>query len=460
MKSEVSHLILESLLFREDYSRTILPHIKEEYFETIEEQVIFNKIKDYTQKYSALPTLEVLSIDCNNDPNVTDNTIEWLVEFSKDVERIDKSIDWLVETTEQFCKDRALFNALEESISIAQGIESSTGLSRGALPKIFQDALNVSFDQKLGHDYINDSEERYDFYHNDEERLSLGLVELDKITGGGVPNKTLNVAMGSSGSGKTLFLCSLSSYWLTQGKNVLYITLEMSEERIAERIDANLMNVEIQDMKKMSKEVFDNNIRKISKNTTGRLKIKEYPTGAAGVGHFRFAIEELKQKEDFIPDVICVDYINICSSARVKNAQANSYTIVKSIAEELRGLAVEFNLPIFSLTQTGRSGFDASDIGATDVSESIGLVQTVDMLLGLISNDDLKASNQIIIKTVKNSRYGEDGTFHTIGIDRAKMKLYDIEDGSGSMFQPNQTKIEPESYKSERTAKKFSGLIV
>lgn len=460
MKSEVSHLILESLMFREDYSRTILPHIKEEYFETIEEQIIFNKIKDYTEKYSALPTLEVLSIDCNNDPNVSDKTIEWLVEFSQDVEKVDKSIDWLVETTEQFCKDRALFNALEESISIAQGIETSTGLSRGALPKIFQDALNVSFDQKLGHDYIENSDERFEFYHNDEERLDLGLIELNKITGGGVPNKTLNVFMGPSGSGKTLVMCSLSSYWLSIGKNVLYITLEMSEERIAERIDANLMNINIQDMKKMSKEVFDNNISKISRKTNGQLKIKEYPTGAAGVGHFRFAIEELHQKQDFVPDVICVDYINICSSSRVKNTQANSYTIVKSIAEELRGLAVEFNLPVFSVTQSGRNSFDASDIGATDVSESIGLVQTVDMLIGLISTDDLKASDQLIMKTVKNSRYGEDGTFHTIGIDRAKMKLYDIEDGSTRMFQSNQQKIEPESYKSERTAKKFSGLIV
>ena len=455
VKTDVSHLVLETLMLREDYSRAVLPYIKVEYFETQEERIVFEKIKKYINTYNALPTSEVISIELNNDPNVLDNTIDFFVEFAKDIEKSDKSLDWLLETTEQFCKDRALYIALEQSIEIAQENENANGLSRGALPQIFQDALNVSFDQQIGHDYIDDAEIRYDFYHNNEETLPFNLEELNLLTHGGLKKKTLNLIMAASGVGKTIAMCDFSSSWISSGKNVLYITMEMAEESISERIDANLMDIEVNNIKDIPKDIFLKNIENIKSHSVGKLVVKEYPTGSANVGHFRFLLQELKQKKGFVPDVICVDYVNICSSARIKHTSANSYTIVKSIAEELRGLAVEFNVPLVSATQTGRQGFDASDISATDVSESIGLVQTADLLLAMISNEDLQNMDQVIFKTVKN-RYGENNTYHTIGIDRAKMKLFDLE-GNKNSYSADVSTVIPKNIGSGATSR-FDGF--
>ena len=424
---KIEIVILKNLINNEEYLRKVIPFIKSEYFEDSSQKVVFEEISSFVQEYNKVATKEILSIEIEKRSDINEESFKHITDliFSLDEEAVE--FNWLVDTTETWCRDRAIYLALMDSIYIADGKDESKG--RDAIPSILSDALAVSFDTHIGHDYLNDYEERYESYHRKEDKIEFDLEYFNKITKGGLPNKTLNIALAGTGVGKSLFMCHVASGVLLQGKNVLYITLEMAEEKIAERIDANLLNVNIQDITDLPKPMFESKVTNIAKKTQGTLIIKEYPTAAAHSGHFKALLQELALKKSFKPDIIFIDYLNICASSRYRgNSTVNSYSYIKSIAEELRGLAVESNLPIVSATQTTRSGFASSDVDLTDTSESFGLPATADLMFALISGEELEGLNQIMVKQLKN-RYN-DPTLHkrfVVGIDRAKMRLYDCE---------------------------------
>ena len=419
--------ILRNLIFNEEYSRKVIPFIEPDYFEERKEKVIFEEITSFIVKYDSAITIEALNIEVENRTDLTDTELNEIREINRSLDDSPVDYQWLTDTTEKWCRDRAIYLALMESIQLADGKDDKKG--RDAIPSILSDALAVSFDNNIGHDYLLNYEERYEYYHKKEDKIEFDLEYFNKITKGGLPNKTLNIALAGTGVGKSLFMCHHASSVLLQGRNVLYITMEMAEEKIAERIDANLLNVPIQDLTDLPKPMFDKKITNLSKKTQGQLIIKEYPTASAHSGHFKTLLNELSLKKSFRPDIIFVDYLNICASSRYKaNSGVNSYSYIKAIAEELRGLAVEANVPIVSATQTTRSGFASSDVDLTDTSESFGLPATADLMFALISTEELEELNQIMVKQLKN-RYNDPTIFKRfiIGIDRSKMRLYDVE---------------------------------
>jgi replicative DNA helicase len=419
--------ILRNLIFNEDYSRKVIPFIQPEYFESKSEKVIFEEITQFIVKYGSAITIEALNIEVENRTDLNETEIKEIRDINKSLDDSPVEKNWLLDTTEKWCRDRAIYLALMESIHIADGKDGKK--NRDAIPSILSDALAVSFDNNIGHDYLNNYEERYEFYHRQEDKIEFDLEYFNKITKGGIPNKTLNIALAGTGVGKSLFMCHVASSVLLQGRNVLYITLEMAEERIAERIDANLLNVPIQQLVDLPCQMFENKVTNLAKKTQGTLIIKEYPTASAHSGHFKALLNELALKKSFKPDIIFIDYLNICASSRYKsNLSVNSYSYIKAIAEELRGLAVEYNVPIVSATQTTRSGYGNSDVELTDTSESFGLPATADLMFALISTEELEGLNQIMVKQLKN-RYNDPTIYKRfiIGIDRAKMRLYDCE---------------------------------
>lgn len=432
MIDRIEILILRSLVFNEDYARRVLPFIKPQYFSDMPEKIVYEKISDFILKYDKLPTKESLFISIGKD-DVLNDTIESAV---KDIvisfEPTNVDMQWLLENTESWCRDRALYLALMDSIKIAD--DKNGKLSKGSIPKILTDALAVSFDPNVGHNYLEDTDSRFDFYHKVEEKLPFDIECLNIITKDGVPRKTLNVLMAGTAVGKSLVLCHIASSYFMQGKNVLYITLEMSEARIAERIDANLLNISLEDLHTIPKDLYDKRIKSLKSKTVGRLIIKEYPTASASSTHFRALLNELNLKTGFVPDAIFIDYLNIAISSRLTaNSNANSYTYVKSIAEELRGLAVEFNLPIWTATQTNRQGYASTDIGLENTSESFGLPATADFMLALSTSEELDKLGQILIKQLKN-RYNDVSKLRrfVVGIDRSKMRLFDLEKSAQS----------------------------
>ena len=419
--------ILRNLIYNEEFSRKVIPFIEPDYFEQRSEKVIFEEITKFIVKYGSAITIEALNIETDNRTDLTETEVKEVRDINNSFKDTPADYQWLMDTTEKWCRDRAIYLALMESISLADGQDDAKG--RDAIPSILSDALAVSFDNHIGHDYLEDYEERYDLYHKKEDKIKFDLEFFNKITKGGIPNKTLNIALAGTGVGKSLFMCHVASSVLLQNKNVLYITLEMAEEKIAERIDANLLNVPIQDITDLPKPMFDNKVISLSKKTQGTLIIKEYPTASAHSGHFKALLNELALKKSFKPDIIFIDYLNICASSRYRaGSNVNSYSYIKAIAEELRGLAVETNVPIVSATQTTRSGYGSSDVDLTDTSESFGLPATADLMFALISTEDLEGLNQIMVKQLKN-RYNDPTIFKrfVIGIDRAKMRLYDVE---------------------------------
>ena len=419
--------ILRNLVFNEEYSRKVIPFIQPDYFEQRTEKIIFEEITQFIVKYGNAITTEALAIELENRTDLSEMEVKETREITSSLTDAPADNQWLEDTTEKWCRDRAIYLALMESISIADGGDKEK--NRDAIPSILSDALAVSFDNHIGHNYLEDYKERYESYHKKEDRIPFDLEYFNKITKGGLPNKTLNVALAGTGVGKSLFMCHMASSVLLNGRNVLYITMEMAEEKIAERIDANLLNVPIQDLVELPKSSFENKVTNLTKKTQGQLIIKEYPTASAHSGHFKALLNELALKKSFKPDIIFVDYLNICASSRYKgSANINSYTLVKSIAEELRGLAVEAEVPIVSATQTTRSGYGSSDVDLTDTSESFGLPATADLMFALISTEELEQLGQIMVKQLKN-RYNDPTIFKRfiVGIDRAKMRLYDCE---------------------------------
>ena len=421
------HLILKNLKTDEDYARRTLPYLKSEYFQDVNERVVYEEIDNFIEKFNTLPSREALTIELDNRANLNDNQFAEIAKYVSDLKSDEKDDrDWLVQTTEKFCQEKAIYNAIMESIQIIDGDGKQ---DKGAIPSLLSDALAVSFDPNVGHDLFDNSDARFDFYHRVEERIPFDLEYLNKITKGGVPKKSLNIILAGTGVGKSLAMCHMASANLLEGKNVLYITLEMAEEKIAERVDANLLNVKLDELSELPKDIYDKKINRVKNKTTGKLIVKEYPTAAANVGHFRHLINELRLKKSFKPDMIYIDYLNICASSRIKmGGSVNTYTYIKSIAEELRGLAVEQNVPIWSATQTTRSGFSNSDVGLEDTSESFGLPATADFMLAIISTEELNNLNQVLVKQLKN-RYGDPNNHKrfVLGIDRAKMRLYDVE---------------------------------
>ena len=419
--------ILRNLIFNEEYSRKVIPFIEPSYFEKRTEKIIFEEITKFIVKYGSAITIEALNIETENRNDLTDTEVKEVRDINNSLTDDVVENKWLIDSTEKWCKERAIYLALMESIALADGQDDTKG--RDAIPGILSDALSVSFDNHIGHDYLEDYEERFESYHRKEDKIPFDLEFFDKITKGGIPNKTLNIALAGTGVGKSLFMCHVASSVLLQGKNVLYITLEMAEEKIAERIDANLLNVNIQDITDLPRPMFESKVTNLAQKTQGTLIIKEYPTASAHSGHFKALLQELSLKKSFRPDIIFIDYLNICASSRYRaGSNVNSYSFIKAIAEELRGLAVESNLPIVSATQTTRSGYGSSDVDLTDTSESFGLPATADLMFALISTEELEALNQIMVKQLKN-RYNDPTLFKrfVVGIDRAKMRLYDVE---------------------------------
>ena len=424
--------ILRNLIFTEEYYRKVVPFLKADYFQEYHEKIIFEEIADFASKYDKVPTQEVLAINIQNRNDLTDDAFQDSLSTVSSFSNEWVDYEWLLDSTEKWCQDRAIYIALMQSIKIADGGDKK--VSRDAIPSILQEALAVSFDEHIGHDYIEQASERYDFYHRKEEKVPFDLEKFNFITKGGLSNKTLNVALAGTGVGKSLFMCHAAAAALTQNYNVLYITCEMAEEKIAERIDANLLNVAVKDITELPEVLFTSKVQEIARKTRGKLIIKEYPTASAHAGHFRALLSDLKLKKDFKPDIIFVDYLNICASARYKGAVVNSYTYVKAIAEELRGLAVEANLPIVSATQTTRSGYGNSDPDLTDTSESFGLPATADFMFALISTEELEQQGRLMVKQLKN-RYSDLATSRKfmVGIDRSKMRLYDVADDASEI---------------------------
>jgi replicative DNA helicase len=429
MSEKIETTILRNLLASEDFYRKVVPFLKPEYFESISERVVYEEIEDFSVKYDKMPTAEVLIIQLQGRNDLTEEIYQESVKQIKQFTDEWVDIDWLVDASETWCQQRAIYNALLHSIKIADGGDKE--LSPDAIPGILQEALAVSFDEHIGHDYIQNVDERYEFYHCEEEKVAFDLDKFNMITKGGLSRKSLNIALAGTGVGKSLFMCHCAAAALQEGKNVLYITAEMAEEKIAERIDANLLNVNIRDIASLPKQIFTSRVAEIGRKTQGKLIIKEYPTASAHAGHFKSLLNELSLKKAFKPDIIYIDYLNICASSRYKGHIVNSYTYVKSIAEELRGLACEHDVPIVSATQTTRSGYGSTDVELTDTSESFGLPATADLMFALISTEELEQSGRIMVKQLKN-RYNDAASNRrfTVGIDRAKMKLYNVEDDS------------------------------
>jgi replicative DNA helicase len=454
---KVEFLVLRNLLYNEEYLRKVIPFIKSEYFEDQNQKIVFEEILKFVQEYNQPATKEVLCIEVENRQDINETEFKEITQIISYLDDEPSELNWLINTTEKWCRDRAIYIALMESIHIADGKDEKK--NRDSIPSILSDALAVSFDTHIGHDYLIDYEQRYESYHKKEEKIEFDLEYFNKITKGGLPNKTLNIALAGTGVGKSLFMCHVASSVLLQGRNVLYITLEMAEERIAERIDANLLNVPIQDIGELPKQMFESKVTNLAKKTQGTLIIKEYPTASAHAGHFKSLLNELALKKSFRPDIIFIDYLNICSSSRFRGgSNVNSYTLVKSIAEELRGLAVEFNVPIVSATQTTRSGYGSSDVELTDTSESFGLPATADLMFALISTEELEGLGQILVKQLKN-RYN-DPTIHkrfVVGIDRAKMRLYDCEQSAQQDILDN-GKDEEYDYEEKKPKKTFEGF--
>ena len=450
--------ILRNLIHNEEYSRKVIPFIEPTYFEQRTEKVIFEEIAQFIVKYGSAITTEALNIEVENRTDLNEGEIKETRDICDSFNDFPVDQQWLLDTTEKWCRDRAIYLALMESIHIADGNDSKK--NRDAIPSILSDALAVSFDNNIGHDYLQNYEERYEYYHKKEYKIPFDLEYFNKITKGGLPNKTLNVALAGTGVGKSLFMCHVASSVLLQGRNVLYITMEMAEEKIAERIDANLLNVPIQDLTDLPKKTFENKVTNISKKTQGTLIIKEYPTASAHSGHFKALLNELALKKSFKPDIIFIDYLNICASSRYKSGMSvNSYSYIKAIAEELRGLAVEANVPIVSATQTTRSGYSSSDVDLTDTSESFGLPATADLMFALISTEELEQLNQIMVKQLKN-RYNDPTVFKRfiVGIDRAKMRLYDCEQSAQNDILDSGQDDEYNNQEETKPKKSFDGF--
>ena len=450
--------ILRNLIYNEEYSRKVIPFIEPTYFEQRTEKIIFEEITQFIVKYGSAITIEALNIEVENRTDLNESEIKETRDICNSFNDSPVDHQWLLDITEKWCRDRAIYLALMESIHIADGNDSKK--NRDAIPSILSDALAVSFDNNIGHDYLQNYEERYEYYHKKEDKIPFDLEYFNKITKGGLPNKTLNICLAGTGTGKSLFMCHVASSVLLQGKNVLYITLEMAEERIAERIDANLLNVPIQQLTDLPRQMFENKVTNLAKKTQGTLIIKEYPTASAHCGHFKALLNELSLKKSFKPDIIFVDYLNICASSRHKaNSSINSYSYIKSIAEELRGLAVEFNVPIVSATQTTRSGFGSSDVELTDTSESFGLPATADLMFALISTEELEQLSQIMVKQLKN-RYNDPTIYKRfiVGIDRAKMRLYDCEQTAQNDILDSGQEEEYNGYEDNKPKKSFEGF--
>jgi replicative DNA helicase len=462
---KLEQTILKNLIYNEEFLRKVLPFIKEEYFTDRTDRAIFNEISKFTEAYNSTPTIEAIELAIKEKRNLSDDEVEKCESCLQEIVKTkheESKIDWLVDKTEEFCQEKAIYNAVLGSISILDGKDKTQ--DKGSIPKLLSDALAISFDSSVGHDYMEDSDARYEFYHRTEERIPFDLEFFNKITKGGLPNKTLNIALAGTGVGKSLFMCHVGAGCMVQGKNVLYITMEMSEEKIAERIDANLLNVTVDDLVNLPKDLYDKKIERLREKTVGKLIIKEYPTASASSTHFRTLLNELNLKKSFVPDIIFIDYLNICCSARIKaGANVNSYTYVKAIAEELRGLAVEFGVPIVSATQTTRGGFTSSDPGLEDTSESFGLPATADLMFALISSEELEEMGQIMVKQLKN-RYNDPTYFKrfTLGIDRAKMRLYDVDQsGQDGITDSGQDKpLNTFSNREKPQKKSFDGFKV
>ena len=454
-QSRIEQTIISSLFYREDYTRKVLPFIKEEYFGNRVEQLLYGEIFKFVEKYNNLPTKDAMLIELGQRKDINEEELNHLKDYVTQIENTEPDEQWLTETTEKFCKDRAVHNAVLSGIKILDGKDKKQ--TAEAIPHILSDALAVSFDKSVGHDYIEDAEARFKFYHTKEKRYQFDLDYMNRITKGGVPSKTLNIALAGTGVGKSLFMCHVASSYLLQGLNVLYITLEMAEERIAERIDANLFDVTMDDLHDMPKQLYDTKLDKLNQKTKGKLIIKEYPTASAHSGHFRALMNELALKKSFRPDVVFIDYLNICASARFKGGNISSYFYIKAIAEELRGLAVEFDLPIFSATQTTRTGYISTDIGLEDTSESFGLPATADFMFALMSNEELEALGQMKVKQLKN-RYNDPAMNRAfiVGVDRAKMRLYDVENNAQNIVDANQTQTKENYPTPDQAYDKFS----
>ena len=450
----IEKVILRNLVYNEEYLRKVLPFVEPDYFNDRSERIVFEHITKYVAEYNSLITKEVLQIEIEDRRDITQDEVKNIYETINELEDIECDFEWLSDTTEKWCRDRAIYLALMESIKIADGQDDKK--NRDAIPTILSDALSVSFNRNVGHDYLEDYEERYELYNRKESRIQFDLEYFNKITKGGLPNKTLNIALAGTGVGKSLFMCHHASSVLLAGKNVLYITLEMAEEKIAERIDANLLNVNIQEITDLPKPIFESKVTSLAKKTQGSLIIKEYPTASAHSGHFKALLNELALKKSFKPDIIFIDYLNICASSRYRaGSNVNSYSYIKAIAEELRGLAVEANVPIFSATQTTRSGFASSDVDLTDTSESFGLPATADLMFALISTEELEGLGQIMVKQLKN-RYN-DPTYNrrfVIGVDRTKMRLYDCEQSAQDDLLDTGQDVEYND--DDKTTKKFA----
>ena len=469
MNTKIENVILSNLVTDEEYMRKVVPFLKRDYFSDNNERVVYEKVTNFIQEYNACPSKDALVIAIQNDKNLTEEQYSEVFEIIYNINPTEHNRDWLYKETEKFCKDKAVYNAILSSVAILDGRDKNR--SPDGIPTLLQEALGVCFDNNVGHDYFLNAENRYDFYHRVESRVPFDLEYFNKITNGGLPNKTLNVALAGTGVGKSLFMCHVAASCIAQNKNVLYITLEMAEEEIAKRIDANLMNIPLDQLKDLPKALFNSLIDKVRQKANGTLIIKEYPTSGAHVGHFKALLNELQLKRQFTPDIIIVDYLNICVSSRLKgNTGANSYTIIKSIAEELRGMAVENNVPILSATQTTRTGYGNTDVELTDTSESFGLPATVDFMFALITTEELEKMNQLMVKQLKN-RYNDptQNKRFVIGVDRAKMKLYDLEQSAQkNISDSGQRKVQapdPMNYGIDRNtvtsfgkARDFSGI--
>ena len=451
----IEETILRNLLFTEEYYRKTVPFLKPDYFQEYHEKVIFEEILDFSVKYDKVPTQEVIIINLQNRTDLTEDTFNQSLEVIRGLTDEWVDFEWMIDATEKWCQDRAIYLALMQSIKIADGGDSK--LDKGAIPSILQDALAVSFDEHIGHDYIEQATDRYEFYHRTEEKIPFDLEKFNFITKGGIPNKTLNIALAGTGVGKSLFMCHMASACLTSGINVLYITCEMAEEKIAERIDANLLNCNIKDIPELPEVLYTSKVQEIARKTQGKLIIKEYPTASAHSGHFKALLSDLNLKKDFKPQIIFIDYLNICASSRYKGAVVNSYTYVKAIAEELRGLAVEHNVPIVSATQTTRAGYGSSDPDLTDTSESFGLPATADLMFALISTEELESQNRLLVKQLKN-RYNDptSNKKFMIGIDRAKMRLYDVAEDASVLTSSAEEEEMPQFSETQNRLSKFA----